>query len=174
MTMTDHHEYHLYLRRRRWTGRLYIRHLLYPRLASLLTGQVLDVGCGTGDFLAFRPGTVGVDVNPYNVRHCRERGLRVELLQPDTDYPFADASFDGAVMDNVLEHLVDPDPTVSEIHRVLRPQGTFVVGVPGHRGYAPICAQYIHEREYCHCPGRNQHLECWRRRRHAGVTATGS
>ena len=134
--MTDHQEYHLYLRRRRWTGRLYHRHCLYPRLTSLLTGKVLDVGCGTGEFLAFRRDTVGVDVNPYNVRHCRERGLSVELLEPQSDYPFTGATFDGAIMDNVLEHLVDPDPTVSEIHRVVRPRGTLIVGVPGHRGYA--------------------------------------
>jgi SAM-dependent methyltransferase len=37
--------------------------------------------------------------------------------------PFADAAFDGAIVQAVLEHVAEPHRVVAEIHRVLRPGG---------------------------------------------------
>lgn len=56
-------------------------------------------------------------------------------MQPDV-LPFGDASFDSVILDNVLEHIVNPKALLGEVHRVLRSSGNFVVGVPGTRGYA--------------------------------------
>jgi SAM-dependent methyltransferase len=108
---------------------------LYPRLSRHLTGRVLDVGCGLGDMVRFRANTVGVDVNPNAVEYGRSRGLDVRQMQPD-QLPFEDRSFDGAILDNVLEHLERPAALLAEVRRILRPQSTFIVGVPGRRGYA--------------------------------------
>jgi SAM-dependent methyltransferase len=96
---------------------------------------VLDVGCGIGDFLRFRDGTVGVDVNPATVEWCREQGLDVRLMEPDR-LPFRDAEFGGAMMDNVLEHIADPKSLLGELRRVVAPRARLIVGVPGRRGYA--------------------------------------
>ena len=49
--------------------------------------------------------------------------------------PFDDMSFGSAVLDNVLEHLEDPEPLLGEIHRVLAEKGILLVGVPGQLGY---------------------------------------
>lgn len=133
--MTAGEQYFHYLRRRSRLGLWYRRYWLYPRLSKLLHGRVIDVGCGIGDFLTYRTGTVGVDINPANVEWCRLQGLDAHLMAPDI-LPFADGSFEGAVLDNVLEHLSVPHPLLGEIRRVLRPGGTLVVGVPGTRGYA--------------------------------------
>jgi SAM-dependent methyltransferase len=127
-------QYYRYLRQRSRLGLWYRRYWLYPRLSRYLQGRALDVGCGIGDFLAYRPGTVGVDINPATVEWCRLQGLDAHLMATDI-LPFAEDSFDGAVLDNVLEHLNAPAPLLREIHRVLRPHGTLVVGVPGQRGY---------------------------------------
>jgi SAM-dependent methyltransferase len=108
---------------------------LYPRICRHLEGRVLDIGCGIGDMVRHRAGTVGVDVNPRAVAYCRSQGLTVQSMEPDR-LPFADGEFDGAVLDNVLEHLERPAALLAEAHRVLRRGGTFVVGVPGERGYA--------------------------------------
>lgn len=132
--MAEHGEYFDYLATRSSRGLLYRRWWLYPRLCRHLTGRVLDVGCGLGDLLAYRPGTVGVDVNAHTVAWCRKNNLDAHVMQPDV-LPFPVSSFDGVVLDNVLEHLADPEPLLGEIRRVLAPSGRIVVGVPGIRGF---------------------------------------
>jgi SAM-dependent methyltransferase len=132
--MGDDDAYYDYLTHRSRLGAIYRRWWLYPRLSSRLVGHALDVGCGLGDMVAFRPGTVGVDVNPRTVAHCVQRGLPV--VQMDSDrLPFTDCQFDSALMDNVLEHIARPEQLLHELHRVLRPGGCLIVGVPGHRGW---------------------------------------
>jgi SAM-dependent methyltransferase len=123
-----------YLMGRSRLGGAYRRYVLYPRISHRLTGRTLDVGCGIGDFLQFRPGTVGVDINPHTVAYCSARGLDARLMEPDV-LPFEDASFDSALLDNVLEHLADPTALLREVHRVLRPGGCVLVGVPGLLGW---------------------------------------
>jgi SAM-dependent methyltransferase len=104
-------------------------------LKKKLKGKVLDVGCGIGDFLKFMPSAVGVDINPFVVEYCRQRGLTAYLIEK-FPYPFDDKIFDSAVLDNVLEHLDDPIPTIKEIYRLLKDGGKLIVGVPGRKGFA--------------------------------------
>src|SRR5437899_2599813 len=102
MTSDDH--YFEYLQTRSALALSYRRWWLYPRLARRLEGLTLDIGCGIGDMLAFRPNTVGVDVNIRLVEHCRSLGFDACLMQPDV-LPFEDGHFDSVLLDNVLEHI---------------------------------------------------------------------
>lgn len=131
----NNNEYFEYLKGRSRLGLFYRKHLLYPRLSRELSRHVLDIGCGVGDFLAYRPGTTGVDINPQLVEFCTSRGLNARVMSPDK-LPFDDTSFDSMILDNVLEHIADPQQLLKEIWRVMRPNGQLVVGVPGLRGYA--------------------------------------
>lgn len=131
----DNVDYFDYLKRRSMLGWLYRKYWLYPRLCRRLSGIVLDVGCGIGDLLAFRSGTVGTDINPRAVAWCRDKGYRAKLMMLDT-LPFKTAVFDGVVLDNVLEHIVSPEPLLAEVRRVLRPGARVMIGVPGSKGYA--------------------------------------
>lgn len=132
---SEHEQYFDYLRRRSRIGLWYRNYWLYPRLCRHLFGRVLDIGCGIGDMLRFRPGTIGVDINPATISYCRENGL--DARQMDVDLlPFEDAEFDGVVLDNVLEHITNPMPLLGEIRRVLRSNSTLVIGVPGLRGFS--------------------------------------
>jgi SAM-dependent methyltransferase len=128
-------EYFQYLRGRSMLGYMYRRLWLYPRLNWHLKGCVLDIGCGIGDMLRTRPNTIGVDINPASVAWCREQGLDARLMSAD-QLPFPDGGFDGAILDNVLEHIEQPGPLLAEVRRILKPDGVFIVGVPGRRGYA--------------------------------------
>jgi len=130
----DNRAYHEYLRQRSLVALAYRRYYLYPKLSNYLEGKVLDIGCGIGDFLWFYRDSIGVDSNPCNVEYCRSQGLDVHLVTGG-EYPFQDDFFSGAVMDNVLEHLVDPTLLLAETQRVLQSFGILIVGVPGIRGY---------------------------------------
>ena len=130
----EHSEYFRYLRTRSVLGGLYRRHVLYPRICKRLDGRTIDVGCGIGDMLTYRNQTYGVDVNPHTVAYCRSIGLEAVHMEMDR-LPHGSDSFDSALLDNVLEHLVDPQPLLLEIHRVLRFGGRLVVGVPGRKGW---------------------------------------
>jgi SAM-dependent methyltransferase len=130
-SMTCDPHYFQYLRTRSRWGVLYRRWWLYPRLASRLRGRALDIGCGLGDMLAYRPNTVGVDVNADSVRHCSTLGLDARRMLPDA-LPFDDASYDCAILD----HIEHPKPLLAEVRRVIRPGGVLLVGVPGTKGWA--------------------------------------
>ncbi len=97
---------------------------------------MLDFGCGIGDFTSYRANTIGVDINLHNVEYCQKRGLDARLIE-DNYIPFPDGSFDGVILDNVLEHIPGDavDSVIEEIKRVLRVGGNIVVGVPGLKGY---------------------------------------
>lgn len=114
---------------------MYRRYFLYPRLSKLISGNLLDVGCGIGDMLSYVPGSIGVDINPENVQFCQNRGLNAYHMQIDV-LPFESDSFDTVLLDNVLEHLINPKALLSEIRRVLRPHGSLIIGVPGVLGYS--------------------------------------
>lgn len=128
-------QYFDYLTKRSKLGWLYRNFFLYPRLSRELIGSTLDIGCGIGDFLAYRKGTVGVDVNPRLVEYCLKRGLNASVMEVNK-LPFPDATFSSLILDNVLEHIEEPMPLLKEMWRVMKPNGRLIVGVPGTRGYA--------------------------------------
>lgn len=91
----------------------------------------LDVGCGNGaftDLLLARcaPASVtGIDPSEGQLAYARTRHPGVEYLQGDAmQLPFADASFDAAVMALVLFFVPQPARGVAEMARVVRPGGT--------------------------------------------------
>lgn len=132
--MSSHGQYFDYLMHRSRLGEIYRKYWLYPRLSKYMIGTALDIGCGIGDMLAFRPGTVGVDVNAHTVEYCRQRGFEAHLMQPDV-LPFESGKFDSVLLDNVLEHIAQPEALLQDVRRVMVLDGRLLVGVPGIRGW---------------------------------------
>lgn len=127
--------YHDYLKTRSLKAKVYRKYLLYPILSKQLEGKTLDIGCGIGDFLEFRNNTIGADINERLVGYNRERGRSVYLIEPDKKLPFKNESIDSIILDNVLEHITNPDFQIKEIYRILKKSGKLLVGVPGEKGF---------------------------------------
>ena len=128
-------EYFNYLKQRSLKALLYRKFWLYPNLLKNIKGETLDVGCGIGDLLKYNPDIIGVDINPSAVNHCKNMGLKAQLMEKDK-LPFKSQNFDNVILDNVLEHIKKPKPLLIEITRVLKKNGIFILGVPGLKGYA--------------------------------------
>jgi len=98
--------------------------------------SVLDVGCWDGERTAVYRDILGgaargIEIFPEQVRHARERGVDVAVVDLETGrFPWADASVDVAVANQVFEHLKNVFLPMSEIARVLAPGGYLVFSVP--------------------------------------------
>jgi len=108
-------------------------------LAHVAPGErVLDLGCGAGQFSATlaQAGaqTVGVDVAAEALRRAaqRVRGLDLRLWRDGEPLPLDDSSVDTVWAGEVIEHVVDVAPWLSEVRRVLRPHGTLLLTTPHH------------------------------------------
>ena len=107
------------------------------RRANLLRGSWLDLGCADGGYVAalIEAGVarmVGVDIEVDRVERARARNVPTAtfVVAASEALPFDDESFDGVLLNEVLEHVVDESATLSEIHRVLRPGAVLVVISP--------------------------------------------
>jgi ubiquinone/menaquinone biosynthesis C-methylase UbiE len=101
--------------------------------------RVLDVGCGTGDYLRIMaplvaPGpAVGLDLSATLIARAQQRAAadeaNVSFQVGDVyDLPVPDASFDRVLATQVLLHLADPWRAVTEMRRVLAPAGLLSIG----------------------------------------------
>lgn len=95
------------------------------RRAGLRPRSVLDVGCGDGALLtelrrrAFGERLVGVEIAGAAVALARSRPqLDAVELYDGSRLPFADASFELAVVSHVLEHVHEPPALLAETARV--------------------------------------------------------
>jgi SAM-dependent methyltransferase len=100
------------------------------READLAGRRVLDIGCGTGRFLAQlseKAKAWGVDASPEMLEVARTRAGSAGLkLGRAEELPFKDGWFERATM-WLVAHLVDRPRAFAEAARVLEPGGHFAV-----------------------------------------------
>jgi SAM-dependent methyltransferase len=101
-----------------------------------LPRPLLDVACGDGNFAATvraEPVDAGLDLNAAKVREAATRGIyRRAMVANAAALPFPDGAFASVMSNCAIEHMPPLDDVLREIHRVLRPGGTFVCSVPTH------------------------------------------
>jgi 2-polyprenyl-3-methyl-5-hydroxy-6-metoxy-1,4-benzoquinol methylase len=98
-------------------------------------GKLLDVGCGTGGFMAQMREhgsweVYGLDTNRQAVEYARNR-LQLKAYHgslEDISYPCD--TFDLVTLWNVLEHMHNPLQALREVWRVLRPDGILALSIP--------------------------------------------
>lgn len=92
------------------------------------TDDVVDFGCGTGWLLnVLQAGTkTGIEPNPAARRHASELGIAA-VASPSE---LGDATADVVVSNHALEHSLSPYQELQQLHRILRPGGRIVIGLP--------------------------------------------
>jgi len=111
------------------------RRFLVSRLDVDRGDTVLDVATGTGLVareLVRRHGcsVVGLDQSPQMLAVAAERtrGLPVRLVEGSAEeLPFADSEFDALTFTYLLRYVDDPNATLRELARVVRPGGTIAM-----------------------------------------------
>jgi len=99
--------------------------------------RLLDIGCGDGG-IALLLGNVfrarelyGVDVSAEAVSQAEANGLYAVKADVGKDVlPYGDQFFDIVFAGEVVEHLLNPDNLLGEIHRVLKVSGMCIVTTP--------------------------------------------
>lgn len=96
---------------------------------------LLPVGCRVLDIGGVRkpvmPGMFSIarynlDVTCLNI----QSSANPDVIAAAEKLPFANGCFDAIICSEVLEHVADPLSALSEIRRVLRPNGTALITVP--------------------------------------------
>lgn len=100
--------------------------------------KFLDVGCGAGYSLIKAQEELeclcfGVDPDPggHGVGRYNELDSELNIKKGVSEnLPFEDESFDVVFCSHVLEHVIDEQKSLEEIKRVLKPEGTLIIGMP--------------------------------------------
>jgi ubiquinone/menaquinone biosynthesis C-methylase UbiE len=140
-------------------------------LAHVARGEiVLDLGSGAGEFsaalLEAGAAPIAVDVAAEALRRARERvpGLDARLWLAGEPLPVEDNAVDVVWAGEVIEHVVDVAPWLSEVRRVLRPGGTLLLTTPDH-GRGTLLALALSPRRFAeHFDPRSDHVRFFSKR----------
>jgi SAM-dependent methyltransferase len=103
--------------------------------ATSASGELCDVGCGDKPYEAlFTPWItryVGVEFDEtYGTSAYARTNPKADVVYAGDRLPFADASFDTVLCNQVGEHVPDPRAFFAELCRVLRAGGRLILTVP--------------------------------------------
>jgi len=118
--------------------RLFVRRAIAAQLSR--SGKeraetLLDLGCGDGNHLSYlAPLTRSLWASDHDLRRllrAQKRAPGADLFLADIfNYPVLPDSFEVVFCNHVLEHLEKDGQALGVIHRILKPGGLLVLGVP--------------------------------------------
>ncbi len=99
-------------------------------MSSDLEGTGIDLGCGTGFLQEFLPDKdiIGIDISKKMIQIYKDKNEKA-LVGDIENLPFKREVFDFAIS-NFSLHWTDFEKSISEVHRVLKKDGTFIFNTP--------------------------------------------
>jgi 2-polyprenyl-3-methyl-5-hydroxy-6-metoxy-1,4-benzoquinol methylase len=107
-------------------------------------GKLLDIGAGTGAFVAHMQenGWEVTGLEPDEVAREKARtDHRVQLLEMDHLSSFASESFDAITLWHVLEHVHDLHPYLDRLKTLVKRDGRIFIAVPNYTSYDAVVYQ---------------------------------
>lgn len=108
---------------------LYIAHKLERdkarKYCPLLEGRILDVGCGRKPYKAFLNENTS-----YIGMEYIDNSLKPDVFGDAQRLPYKSETFDGAICNEVIEHLAEPSAAFKEMNRVLKKGGKLYLTAP--------------------------------------------
>jgi len=122
------------------------------------SANILDLGCGTGQFLYYLMGKgyqniFGIDVSPQQIEYCEKNITRkVKLVDAFEFLKETDRVYDIIAAHDVLEHVSKEKMLnlISSIYRSLKDKGVFIVRVPNMSNPFSLDSRY---RDFTHETG---------------------
>ena len=102
------------------------------------TGKLLDIGCGTGDFLEVSKNhgwqISGVEPNK-EAREIAAKKTNSTIYDIPALNDFEANSFDVITLWHVLEHLPDLEMHIKLFNHLLKPEGLLIIAVPNYKSF---------------------------------------
>ncbi|MDD7885971.1 bifunctional 2-polyprenyl-6-hydroxyphenol methylase/3-demethylubiquinol 3-O-methyltransferase UbiG [Flavivirga sp. 57AJ16] len=100
--------------------------------------NLLDIGCGTGDFLQTAKQNnwkvYGIEPNKQ-ARNIANKKTNDAVFKIEQLLKFDPASFDVITLWHVLEHLPNLEDHITIFKKLLKPNGTLIIAVPNYKSY---------------------------------------
>ena len=105
--------------------------------SNMKKGKILDIGCGSGDFLKYMDSS-GWDADGIET----DEGARIiaekklgRKIEENLDLLREENKYDVISMWHVLEHVYDVENYLKKVNKLLKKSGVLVVGVPNCASY---------------------------------------
>lgn len=108
------------------------------RPMKLQKAKILDIGCGTGYFadqvnqLFPKAEVHGTDISHQAIKEGKKiyKDINLSVSDSEKEFPYKNGYFDFIISGEHIAHLKDTDMYLSEISRVLKKNGTFMLTTP--------------------------------------------